>query len=152
MGLGILGALSIALIFAGIAGYERLSPWKWGLASIAVSLTVDKLFPLSFIFDLPAQFGLFLLLWWMNARRKAELEVERAEASAAEQARRRERVSRAAAEAQKADPEREKREAERDAAEEAARQERIARVRMAREQREREEREQKGGSGGAPTP
>ncbi|HKV71289.1 MAG TPA: hypothetical protein VJN62_08575 [Gemmatimonadales bacterium] len=152
MGLNILGGLSFALIFAAMAGYEHMSPWKWGLASMAVSLTVDKLFPLSFVYDLPAQFGLFLVLWWMNQRRKAALEVSRAEASAAEQARRRERVSRAAADAQRADPEREKREAERDAAEEAARQERIARVRMAREQREREEREQKGGGGGASTP
>lgn len=146
--MGIFRGLAFALIFAGIARYEHLTPWKWGLAAFAVSVAVSKMFPFSFILVLPAEFGLFLVLWWMNERRKAELEVSRREASAADQARRRERVSRGAAEAQKADPEREKRAAERDAAEEAARQERIARVRMAREQREREEREQEGGGAG----
>lgn len=148
--MGIFRGLAFALIFAGMARYEHLSPWKWGLAAFAISVAVTKLFPLSFIFVLPAEFGLFLVLWWANERRKAELEVSRAEARVADQERRRERLSRAAVEAQ-ADPAREKREAAHDAAEEAARQERIERVRKAREQREREEREQQKGTGGAPT-
>lgn len=149
--MGIFRGLTFALIFAGIARYEHLTPWKWGLAAFAISVAVSKMFPFSFILVLPAEFGLFLVLWWANERRKAALEVARAEISAADQQRRRERITQARAEAQRTDPEREKRQAERDAAEEAARQERIARVKLAREQREREEGEQQGGGAGAQT-
>ena len=139
--MGIFGGLAFALIFAGIARYEHMTPWKWGIASLAVSITVTRLFPFSFIFVLPAQFGLFLVLWWMNVRRQAELKVERAAVQAEDQRRRRQRVSQAQAQAE-ADPERERREAAQTLAEEAERKERMERVRLAREQREREEREQ----------
>src|SRR6266568_1173068 len=75
--MGILGGLGFASIFYFAAEYEHMSGWKWALASLALSATVKGLFPLSFIFILPAQFGLFLVLWWANVRRKAELEAER---------------------------------------------------------------------------
>jgi hypothetical protein len=42
------------LLYAA-AEYEHMSGWKWALASVAVSLTIRGLFPLSFIFVLPAQ-------------------------------------------------------------------------------------------------
>lgn len=139
--MGVFSGLAFALIFAGIARYEHMTPWKWGIASLAVSITVTRLFPFSFIFVLPAQFGLFLVLWWMNVRRQAELKVERAAMEAEDQRQRRERIRQAQAQAQ-ADPEQEQRAAAQTLAEEAERKERMERVRLAREQREREEREQ----------
>jgi signal transduction histidine kinase len=140
--MGFFLGLAFAGIFFGIARYEHMNPWKWAIASLAVTFTVVRLFPLSFVLLLPAQLGLFLVLWWMNARRQEELKVERATMAAEDQRRRRERVSEAQAQAL-ADPERENREAARAAAEEAERKERMDRVRLAREQREREEREQR---------
>ena len=139
--MGIFGGFAFALIFAGIARYEHMNPWKWAIASFAVSLTVWRLFPFSFIFVLPAQFGLFLVLWWMNVRRQAELKVERAAMEAEDRQRRRQRVTQAQAQAQ-ADPEREQRAAAQALAEEAETRERQERVRLAREQPEREQREQ----------
>ncbi len=139
--MGIFGAFAFAAIFYGFARYEHMSAWKWAIASIAISFTVNRLFPLSFILNLPAQFGLFVVLWWMNMRRQEELKAERAAAQAEDQRRRRERVSQAQARAL-ADPEREKREAAQAAAEEAVRRERVERVRLARDQREREGRGQ----------
>jgi flagellar biosynthesis component FlhA len=139
--MGFFAGIAFALIFFGIARYEHMSAWKWAIASFALTLTVTWMFPFSFIFILPAQFGLFLVLWWMNARRQDELKVERAALEAEDQRRRRERVSQAQAQA---DAELKKRDAERAAAEEAERQERLERVRLAREQREREEREAQG--------
>lgn len=143
--MGFFGALAFAAIFFGIARYEHMNPWKWAIASIAVSFTVTRLFPLAFILVLPAQLGLFLLLWWMNARRQQELKVERAAAEAEDRRQRRERVSQAQAQAA-TDAELQQQEAARAAAEEAERQERLERVRQAREQREREERGQAGGT------
>ena len=137
--MGILGGLGFAAIFYAAAEYEHMTGWKWALASLALSATVKGLFPLSFIFVLPAQFGLFVVLAWMNIRRKAELEVDRA-ASAEEDRRRRQERARVAQ--QQVDPDRAAREAARDAADEAALRERQERVRRAREEREREEREQ----------
>jgi signal transduction histidine kinase len=136
--MGVFAGFAFALIFAGIARYEHMSPWKWGIASFALTMTVYWMFPFSFIFVLPAQFGLFLVLWWMNARRQDELKVDRATMDAEDRRRRRERVSQAQA---LSEPELQRREAEREAAEEAARRERLERVRLAREQREQEERE-----------
>jgi flagellar biosynthesis component FlhA len=133
--MGIFGGIAFALIFAGIARYEHMSAWKWAVASFALTMTVYWMFPFSVIFVLPAQFGLFLVLWWMNARRQDELKVQRAAMDAEDQRRRRERVSQAQAQAE---VELQKREAERAAAEEAERKERLERVRLAREQRERE--------------
>lgn len=137
--MGILGGLGFAAIFYAAAEYEHMTGWKWALASLALSATVKGLFPLSFIFVLPAQFGLFVVLAWMNIRRKAELEVHRA-ASAEEDRRRRQERARLAQ--QQVDPDRAAREAARDAAQDAALRERQERVRRAREERERDEREQ----------
>lgn len=137
--MGILGGLGFAAIFYAAAEYEHMTGWKWALASVALSATVKGLFPLSFIFVLPAQFGLFVVLAWMNIRRKAEMEVDRA-ASAEEDRRRRQERARLAQ--QQVDPDRAAREAAREAGEEAALRERQERVKRAREQREREERDQ----------
>jgi len=137
--MGILGGLGFASIFYFAAEYEHMTGWKWALASIALSATVKGLFPLSFILVLPAQFGLFVALAWMNSRRKAEMEVDRAASAEAD---RRGRQERARLAQQQVDPDRAAREAAREAADAAALRERQERVRRAREEREREEREQ----------
>ena len=137
--MGILGGLGFASIFYFAAEYEHMTGWKWALASIALSATVKGLFPLSFIFVLPAQFGLFVLLAWMNIRRKAALEVDRASSAEEDRSRRQERARLAQ---QQVDPDRAAREAAREAAQAAALRERQERVKRAREEREREEREQ----------
>src|SRR5438477_5808521 len=90
--MGILGGLGFASIFYFAAEYEHMTGWKWALASIALSATVKGLFPLSFIFVLPAQFGLFVVLAWMNNRRKAEMEVDRAASAEADRRARQERA------------------------------------------------------------
>jgi hypothetical protein len=127
--MGILGGLGFAAIFYAAAEYEHMTGWKWALASLALSATVKGLFALSFIFVLPAQFGLFVVLAWMNIRRKAEMEVDRA-ASAEEDRRRRQERARLAQ--QQVDPDRAAREAAREAAEHAALRERQERVKRAR--------------------
>src|SRR2546427_12289556 len=73
--MGLLGGLGLAGVFYAAAEYEHMTGWKWALASVAVSATVRGLFPASFIFVLPAQFGLFCIMWWMNSKRQAALEV-----------------------------------------------------------------------------
>jgi hypothetical protein len=137
--MGIIGGLSFAALFYAAAQYEHLSGWKWAVASLALSATIKGLFPLSFIFVLPAQFGLFLVMWWVNSKKMVEQEADR---TAREDADRRQRQERAHLARQQVDPELEKREAARDAREEAELRERKERVRRAREEREREEREQ----------
>src|SRR5258708_12845093 len=76
--ISVIGGLGFAAIFFFAATYEHMSGWKWGLASLALTVTVRTLFPLSFLFVLPAQFGLFCVLWWMNSKRLDNLEVDRA--------------------------------------------------------------------------
>src|SRR5437763_16111489 len=137
--MGILGGLGFASIFYFAAEYEHMTGWKWALASIALSATVKGLFPFSFIFVLPAQFGLFLALWWMNSRRVAALELERAANVDADRHRRQERAREAR---EQVDPQAGARAAAQDARDEAALRERQERVRKAREAREQEEREQ----------
>jgi len=137
--MGVLGGLGFAGLFYAAAEYEHMTGWKWALASIALSATVKGLFPYSFVFVLPAQFGLFLALWWMNSRRVAALELERAANADADRHRRQERA-RAARE--QVDPQAATRAAAQDARDEAALRERQERVRKAREAREQEEREQ----------
>lgn len=138
-----IGGFGIAALFYAAAEYERLTGWKWALASLAITGAIEGLFPLSFIFVLPAQFGLFCIMIYANARNKAALEVERASRKEADQRVRQERVSRAQQEAE-ANTDWKKQQAERDAADEAARRERQERVRLAREEREREERKASG--------
>lgn len=134
------GLLTFAALFYFAAEYEHLSGWKWAVASIAVTITIEGLFAGSFIFVLPAQFGLFLVMWWAHIKNQAQREVERDQRQKASMRERQERVSQFREE-RLADPALEASARERDAAEEAARQERLERVRLAREQREREERE-----------
>src|SRR5260370_11266973 len=76
--ISVIGGLGFAAIFFFAATYEHMTGWKWGLASLALTVTVRTLFPLSFLFVLPAQFGLFCVLWWMNSKRLENLEVDRA--------------------------------------------------------------------------
>lgn len=137
--MGIFGGLAFAAIFYAAAEYEHMSGWKWAIASLAVSLTIRGLFPLSFILVLPAQFGLFIILAWMNIRHKAERETERATAVEEDRRRRQERTR--LSREQAPSPDVDAREAARAAREETELRERQERVRRARETREREERE-----------
>ena len=129
----------MAGVFYAAAEYEHMTGWKWALASVAVSATVRGLFPGSFIFVLPAQFGLFCVMWWMNSKRQAALEVDRAAKQDADRRTRQDRVQRAR---EQASPEPADRDAARAAREEAALRERQERVRRSREERERAEREE----------
>jgi signal transduction histidine kinase len=134
------GLFTFAALFYFAATYEHLSGWKWALASVAVTITVNRLFPASFIFILPAQFGLFLVMWWAHLKNQAQREVERAERQKDSVRERQERVTRAR-EATAASTDFDAQEREREAAAAAALKERQERVRLAREQREREERD-----------
>jgi hypothetical protein len=136
----LIGIFAFAGIFYFAAEYERMTGWQWAVASVMVSATVKGLFPLSFIFVLPAQAGLFGVLWWANSRRLAALEVERAGRRAEDQ---RVRQERARLSREHVDPEKDARDAALDAKEDAAARERQERVRLVREQREREEGERK---------
>src|SRR5436190_24385132 len=64
------GLFTFAALFYFAADYEHLSGWKWALASCAVTITINQLFPASFIFVLPAQFGLFLVMWWAHTKNR----------------------------------------------------------------------------------
>lgn len=139
------GVFGFAALFYFAAEYEHLSGWKWALASVAVTATVKGLFPGSFIFILPAQFGLFLVMWWAHIKNQAlrQVDLEKREADARRE--RQERVTRARQETA-AHTNFDALEREREAAAEAARKERQERVRLAREEREREERERGSGT------
>ena len=41
------GLFTFAALFYFAADYEHLTGWKWALASIAVTITVNQLFPAS---------------------------------------------------------------------------------------------------------
>jgi flagellar biosynthesis GTPase FlhF len=140
------GLFTFAALFYFAASYEHLSGWKWALASIGVTLAVRQLFPLSFILVLPAQFGLFLVMWWAHTKHAVQREAEREQRQKDAQAERQARVSRAREEATQ-DTDWDAEERKREAAAAAALQERQERVRLAREAREREERERGPGSG-----
>ena len=147
--MGIFGALAFAGIFYGIAEYEHMTAWKWALASLALSLTVQGLFNYSFIFILPAQFGLFCVLAWARIQAKKKFEVERGTRQEQDRRMRQEKAKvaheKAEREAALPDPARAAREAK-EAEETRIRQERVRRVREERERAEREERE-KGSQG-----
>jgi signal transduction histidine kinase len=139
------GLLTFAALFYFVAEYEHLSGWKWALASGAVTLTVRGLFPGSFIFTLPAQFVLFLVMWWVHVKNQAQRHLDLAQREKDSLRERQQRVAKAREEAS-ANTDWDAREREREAADEAARKERQERVRLAREQREREEREKETGT------
>jgi len=134
------GLFTFAALFYFAAEYEHLSGWKWAVASIAVTITVNQLFPASFIFVLPAQFGLFLVMWWAHIKNQAQRDIERDQRQKDAMRERQQRVSRAREETA-ANTDFNAHEREREAAAAAALKERQERVRLAREQREREERE-----------
>lgn len=141
------GLLTFAALFYFAASYEHLSGWKWAVASVAVTLTINGLFPASFILVLPAQFGLFLVMWWAHVKNQKQRELELDRRNAESQRLRREHVQQQQ-KAADANTDWDAREAERAAADEAALKERQERVRQAREAREREERERGSGEGG----
>ncbi len=144
--LGIGGGLfTFAALFYFAADYEHLSGWKWALASCAVTITINQLFPASFIFVLPAQFGLFLVMWWAHTKNKVQREGAREQRQKDAMRERQQRVSRAREDAA-ANTDWDAQERERQAAAEAAAEERQERVRLAREAREREERGRGSGS------
>src|SRR5919197_1830247 len=118
------GLFTFAALFYFAANYEHLSGWKWALASAAVTITVNRLFPASFIFILPAQFCLFLVMWWAHTKNKVQREAERERDQAAARRDRQERVSRAQAEAD-ANTDWDAQERERQAAAEAAQKDRM---------------------------
>ncbi|HYT63864.1 MAG TPA: hypothetical protein VEL50_08180 [Gemmatimonadales bacterium] len=140
------GLFTFAALFYFAADYEHLTGWKWALASVAVTITVNQLFPASFIFILPAQFGLFLVMWWAHTKNQVQREVERDQRQKDSVRERQQRVSRAREEVA-ANTDWNAQEREREAAVEAAAKERQERVRLAREQREREERDMGKGTG-----
>ncbi len=140
------GLFTFAALFYFAADYEHLSGWKWALASAAVTITVNRLFPASFIFVLPAQFGLFLVMWWAHTKNKVQREGERDQRQQDAMRERQQRVSRAREDAA-ANTDWDVQEREHEAAAAAALKERQERVRLAREAREREERERGGGGG-----
>src|SRR6266513_3175872 len=145
--LGIGGGLfGFAGLFYFAAEYEHLSGWKWALASVAVTATVKGLCPGSFIFVLPAQFGLFLVMWWAHVKNQAQRDGERDQRQKDSMRERQQRVTRAREEAA-ATTDFDAQAREREAVAEAAAKERQERVRLAREQREREEREMGKGPG-----
>lgn len=146
--MGIFGALAFAGIFYGIAEYENMTAWKWALASLAVTFTVEGLFSFSFIFILPAQFGLFCVLAWARVQAKKKFEVERVTRQEEDRRMRQEKakLAREKAEQAKPDPAAAAREAK-EAEEVRMRQERVRRVREAREQAERDAARQKESEG-----
>src|SRR5256885_9507764 len=89
------GLFTFAALFYFAAEYEHLSGWKWALASAAITVTVKSLFPGSFIFVLPAQFGLFLVMWWAHTKNQVQRNVERDERQKDAMRERQQRVSRA---------------------------------------------------------
>src|SRR5256885_9914554 len=98
--LGIGGGLfGFAGLFYFAAEYEHMSGWKWALASAAVTATIKGLFPGSFIFVLPAQFGLFLVMWWAHVKNQAQRDVERDQRQKDSMRERQQRVTRAREEA-----------------------------------------------------
>ena len=142
-----MGFITFAVLFYVVAEYEHLTAWRWALASLAVTATVQGLFKFSFIFILPAQFGLFCVLAWVRVQAKKKFEVERAVRQEEDRHMRQEKakIAREKAEQEQAqpDPARAAREAK-DAEEVRLRQERVRRVREAREQAEREKKEEQG--------
>src|SRR5207245_5919122 len=92
------GLFTFGALFYFAADYEHLSGWKWALASAAVTVTVNRLFPASFIFVLPAQFALFLVMWWAHTKNKVQREGDREKDQAAARRERQRRVRRAAPE------------------------------------------------------
>lgn len=140
------GLLTFAALFYFAASYEHLTGWKWATASAAVTLTINGLFPGSFIFVLPAQFGLFLVMWWAHVKNQKQRALELDRRQAESQRLRREHVKQVQRAAD-ANTDWDAQERERAAADAAALKERQERVRLAREAREREERERGSGEG-----
>ena len=69
--MGLLIGVASAVLFFRAATYERMSPWLWTVASVGLTAVATLLLP-SIGLLIGAQVGLFLVMWWYNARRKPE--------------------------------------------------------------------------------
>lgn len=68
MPISLLIGVACAVLFFRAATYEHMAPWAWPLASAGLTAVVTLLMP-SIALLLGAQIGLFLVMWWYNARR-----------------------------------------------------------------------------------
>ncbi|HEX9703714.1 MAG TPA: hypothetical protein VGA20_00515 [Gemmatimonadales bacterium] len=93
-----IAAFVFAAFFYGVAEYEHMTGWKWAIASVAVSVAVLQTIGL-LIAVIPAQVGLFGVLWWQNVKRIEKLPEERAARADADRKLRQERVRAAQQEA-----------------------------------------------------
>jgi hypothetical protein len=95
---GLSTAFVFAAVFYGAAEYERMNGWKWAIASFVLSVVVIWLTGWRLMI-LPAQFGLFIVLWWQNSKRLDHQGEDRAAAQEADRRRRQDEVRRAQADA-----------------------------------------------------
>jgi len=93
-----IAAFVFAAFFYAVAEYEHMTGWKWAIASVAVSVAVLQTIGL-LIAVIPAQVGLFGVLWWQNVKRIEKLPEERAARADADRKLRQERVRAAQQEA-----------------------------------------------------
>lgn len=68
MPINLLIGVACAVLFFRAATYEHMAPWAWTLASVGLTAVVSLLFS-SIALLLGVQVGLFLVMWWYNARR-----------------------------------------------------------------------------------
>ena len=66
--LPLLIGVACAVLFYRAAEYERMSPWPWSISSLGLSIIVSFLTQ-SIVVALLVQAGLFMVMWWYNARR-----------------------------------------------------------------------------------
>jgi hypothetical protein len=68
MPIGLLIGVASAVLFFRAATYERMSPWIWTISSVGLTLIFSLVAP-SIGLLIGAQVGLFVVMWWYNARR-----------------------------------------------------------------------------------
>jgi hypothetical protein len=68
MNILLLALVAFAVLFYRAAEYERMSPFVWGLASVALSLALIGVGGRLWLL-IVGQVGLFLVMWWYNAFR-----------------------------------------------------------------------------------
>jgi hypothetical protein len=95
-------AFVFAAFFYAAAEYERLTGWKWALASVVISLVVLQLFEF-LAFVIPFQIALFGVMWWRNIKHRDEMEQERTARAEEDRRRRQEQVRRARDQADRGD-------------------------------------------------
>lgn len=87
-------AFVFAAFFYAAAEYERLTGWKWALASVIISLVVLQLFDF-LAFVVPFQIALFGVMWWRNIKHRDEVDQERTARAEQDRRTRQEQVRRA---------------------------------------------------------